>query len=63
MADTAFVLVTIAFFVISIGYVAACDRLMKWGDDRWLSITPLACSWASRRSCTSCSRCSDRRSS
>jgi hypothetical protein len=29
MADTAFVLVTIAFFVISIGYVAACDRLMK----------------------------------
>jgi hypothetical protein len=29
MADAAFVLVTIAFFVISIGYVAACDRLMK----------------------------------
>jgi len=29
MADAAFVLITIAFFVISIGYVAACDRLMK----------------------------------
>jgi len=62
MADTAFVLVTIAFFVISIGYVAACDRLMKWGD-RWLSITPSACSWASGCWCTSCSRCSSRRSS
>jgi len=29
MADAAFVLVTIAFFVIGIGYVVACDRLMK----------------------------------
>jgi len=29
MTDAAFVLITIAFFVISIGYVAACDRLMK----------------------------------
>jgi hypothetical protein len=29
MADAAFVLITIAFFVIGIGYVAACDRLMQ----------------------------------
>jgi len=29
MADVAFVFITLAFFVISIGYVAACDRLMK----------------------------------
>jgi hypothetical protein len=27
--DLVFVAVTILFFVISIGYVAACDRLMK----------------------------------
>lgn len=29
MLDIIFVIVTIAFFAISIGYVAACDRLMK----------------------------------
>jgi hypothetical protein len=29
MLDIIFVTVTIAFFTISIGYVAACDRLMK----------------------------------
>ena len=29
MLDLVFVAVTILFFVISIGYVAACDRLMK----------------------------------
>ena len=29
MADVSYVLVTIALFVIGIGYVAACDRLMK----------------------------------
>jgi hypothetical protein len=29
MLDLVFVVVTIAFFVLSIGYVAACDRLMK----------------------------------
>jgi hypothetical protein len=29
MADVSYVLVTIAFFVLSIGYVVACDRLMK----------------------------------
>jgi hypothetical protein len=29
MLDIIFVTVTIAFFAISIGYVAACDRLMK----------------------------------
>jgi len=27
--DLIFVAVTILFFVVSIGYVAACDRLMK----------------------------------
>jgi len=27
MLDLVFVLVTIVFFIISIGYVAACDRL------------------------------------
>ena len=29
MLDIIFVGVTILFFVVSIGYVAACDRLMK----------------------------------
>ena len=29
MLDIIFVAVTIAFFVISVGYVAGCDRLMK----------------------------------
>jgi hypothetical protein len=29
MLDLVFVAVTILFFVVSIGYVAACDRLMK----------------------------------
>ena len=29
MADVLFVAVSILFFVVSIGYVAACDRLMK----------------------------------
>jgi hypothetical protein len=29
MLDLVFVVVTVAFFVLSIGYVAACDRLMK----------------------------------
>jgi len=28
--DLTFVAITIVFFVVSIGYVAACDRLMKW---------------------------------
>jgi hypothetical protein len=27
--DLLFVAITILFFVVSIGYVAACDRLMK----------------------------------
>jgi hypothetical protein len=27
MLDAVFVLVTIAFFIVSIGYVAGCDRL------------------------------------
>jgi hypothetical protein len=27
MLDVVFVLVTVAFFVVSIGYVAGCDRL------------------------------------
>jgi hypothetical protein len=27
--DLLFVAITIVFFVVSIGYVAACDRLMK----------------------------------
>jgi hypothetical protein len=27
--DVIFVGVTVAFFIVSIGYVAACDRLMK----------------------------------
>jgi hypothetical protein len=27
--DLIFVAITILFFVVSIGYVAACDRLMK----------------------------------
>jgi hypothetical protein len=29
MLDLIFVAITILFFVVSIGYVAACDRLMK----------------------------------
>jgi len=29
MLDVVFISVTIAFFIVSIGYVAACDRLMK----------------------------------
>ena len=29
MLDLVFVGVSILFFVVSIGYVAACDRLMK----------------------------------
>jgi hypothetical protein len=27
--DIAFMLLTLVFFAVSIGYVAACDRLMK----------------------------------
>ena len=29
MFDLIFVVITILFFVVGIGYVAACDRLMK----------------------------------
>lgn len=29
MLDVIFIALTVAFFAISIGYVAACDRLMK----------------------------------
>jgi len=29
MLDLIFIALTIGFFVVSIGYVAACDRLMK----------------------------------
>jgi hypothetical protein len=29
MLDMAFVSITILFFIVSIGYVAGCDRLMK----------------------------------
>ena len=29
MPDIVFVAITILFFIVSIGYVAACDRLMK----------------------------------
>ena len=29
MLDLMFLSVTILFFIVSIGYVAACDRLMK----------------------------------
>lgn len=29
MLDIMFVAVTIAFFAVGIGYVAACDRLMR----------------------------------
>jgi hypothetical protein len=29
MLDVLFILVTLLFFAVSIGYVAACDRLMK----------------------------------
>jgi hypothetical protein len=29
MLDIIFVAITILFFIVSIGYVAACDRLMK----------------------------------
>jgi hypothetical protein len=27
--DIAFIVLTLVFFAVSIGYVAACDRLMK----------------------------------
>ena len=29
MLDIIFVAITVLFFIVSIGYVAACDRLMK----------------------------------
>ena len=29
MLDITFIALSIVFFVVSIGYVAACDRLMK----------------------------------
>ena len=29
MLDVVFVVLSILFFVVSIGYVAACDRLMR----------------------------------
>jgi hypothetical protein len=29
MLDIVFVAITILFFIVSIGYVAACDRLMN----------------------------------
>ena len=29
MLDIVFVAITVLFFIVSIGYVAACDRLMK----------------------------------
>ena len=29
MLDIAFIVLTLVFFAVSIGYVAACDRLMK----------------------------------
>ena len=29
MLDVLFILLTLVFFAVSIGYVAACDRLMK----------------------------------
>ena len=29
MSDLVFVTLSILFFVVSVGYVAACDRLMK----------------------------------
>jgi hypothetical protein len=29
MLDISFITLTIVFFAVSIGYVAACDRLMK----------------------------------
>jgi hypothetical protein len=29
--DIVFVVLTVAFFAVSVGYVAACDRLMKPG--------------------------------
>jgi hypothetical protein len=32
MLDLIFVALSIGFFVVSIGFVAACDRLMKRGD-------------------------------
>lgn len=29
MSDLVFVTLSILFFVVSVGYIAACDRLMK----------------------------------
>jgi hypothetical protein len=29
MLDMGFILLTLAFFAVGLGYVAACDRLMK----------------------------------
>ena len=29
MLDIAFILLTLVFFAVAIGYVAVCDRLMK----------------------------------
>jgi len=60
--DLVFVGLSVLFFVVSIGYVAACDRLMKWGDS-WVWITRLASSWASGCSATWFSRCWSRRNS
>jgi len=61
MLDAAFVLVTVAFFVLSIGYVAGCERLKR--GDRWFSTTGSACSYRSDCSCTWRSHCWNRRSS
>jgi len=60
--DFSFVALSIVFFVVAIGYVAACDRLMKWGDT-WAWITGWGSWWASRCSGTCCSRSWSRRSS
>jgi len=61
MLDAVFVLVSVAFFVVSIGYVAGCDRL-KWGD-RWFSTTASACSSPQRSLRTWRLRCWNRKSS
>jgi len=62
MQDLMFVALSIVFFVVGIGYVAVCDRLMKWGD-AWPWTTWLGSSWASGCSATWYSRCWSRRSS
>jgi len=61
MLDLIFVLVTVTFFLVSLGYITGCDRL-KWGE---MCRSTTSSAWSSPSACsrTWCSRCWNRRSS